>query len=214
MSINTSYSPPRHDILAMIPREPIDRVLDVGCSAGATGAELKRVRGVHVTGVELDGPSAQAAADVLDEVRCGEAVAELSRLADEGREFDLVVCGDVLEHLADPWAALKLIRKLVPAGWVIVSLPNVAHISTFAALARQRWPYRTRGIHDRTHLRYFGSANLPELFGDAGFDEIRRHVHHRIVERPHRINGLFEPVLRRVPILSRYTEYQFVCLLR
>jgi 2-polyprenyl-3-methyl-5-hydroxy-6-metoxy-1,4-benzoquinol methylase len=128
--------------------------------------------------------------------------------------FDLVLCGDVLEHLVDPWTALRCLRALCPNGYSIVSLPNVAHVSTFIALLRSHWPYRERGIHDRTHLRFFGRNNLSELYQGAGFREVRRRTRYRLLERPSPINERLEPVLGRIPVVRRFLEYQFISLLK
>jgi hypothetical protein len=120
----------------------------------------------------------------------------------------------VLEHLHDPWLALRTIRGLT-RGHVILSLPNVAHFSTLWSLfAGKRWPYRDRGIHDRTHLRFFAARNLPELFADAGFTEMRREQHHRLIETPHPINEKLSGVLSVLPGISGLTCYQFLCVLR
>lgn len=215
-SRNPSYVGTRSDMLALVPEGFRGRALEIGCAAGATGASLKQARpGVEVTGIELDPELARQAAERLDRVVVGDALGQLQELERAGERFDLVLCGDVLEHLVDPWNALRSVRRLCPAGFVVVSLPNIAHISTVASLVlRSYWPYRDRGIHDRTHLRFFGRRNLPELFGAAGFEEVKRVTHHRMLERPHRVNELADPVLARLPFVSRLFEYQFVCLLR
>jgi 2-polyprenyl-3-methyl-5-hydroxy-6-metoxy-1,4-benzoquinol methylase len=203
-------------MLSLVPAGALARVLEVGCAAGATGAALKLARpGAEVTGIELDPELARAAAARLDRVLAGDAVAQLRTLEQEGARFDLVLCGDVLEHLPDPWSALRIVRALCPSGHVIVSLPNIAHLSTISSLLfRSYWPYRDRGLHDRTHLRFFGRKNLPELFEETGFREVRRITHHRLYEKPHRVNQLLDPLLGRLPLASRLFEYQFVCLLR
>lgn len=213
MSQQSSYLGIRTDMLNMLPPRGFLSALDVGCASGATGCELMR-RGVRVTGIEYSAEGAAASREVLDEVLQGDAGVHLAALVAAERTFELVLCGDVLEHLVDPWTALAQIRKLVPHGYVVVSLPNVAHLSTFLELARGRWPYRDRGIHDRTHLRFFGRRNLRELYSEAGFIETRRQVHHRIIERPHWLNQRTEPLVSRVPVLRRLTEYQFVSLLQ
>ena len=41
-------------------------------------------------------------------------------------------------------------RSTQPGGAAIVSLPNVAHWSTYAALVRGSWPRNPEGIHDAT----------------------------------------------------------------
>lgn len=214
MSPQPSYLGVRHDMLRMVPEVAIDRVLDVGCAEGAT---VRALRAMHpeivAEGLEVDPRSAAAARAHLDRVLEGDASTLLPRLVHEGATYDLVLLGDVLEHLVDPWNALECVRRLCPQGHVVVSLPNVAHLSTLLSLIEGRWPYRERGIHDRTHLRWFGIENLHSLFADAGFQEIRREANHRIIEVPHRLNERLEPWLRRIPGLRRFTAYQFVSLL-
>jgi 2-polyprenyl-3-methyl-5-hydroxy-6-metoxy-1,4-benzoquinol methylase len=212
---NPSYINVREDLLALVPDEPLALVLDLGCANGATSAALKQRRpGVHVTGIELDESLAEAARQRLDRVIVADCVAGLEQLQGEERKFDLVLCGDILEHLADPWGALRRIRQLT-RGYVVVSLPNVAHFSTiWSLLASKRFPYRDRGIHDRTHLRFFAAQNLPELFEQAQLEEVTRKVQHRLIERPHPFNEKVAPFLAVVPGLSGLTSFQFLSLLR
>lgn len=210
---NPSYIHVRHDLLGLRP-ENWTSALDVGCATGVNGAALKHEhRERLVVGIELDQSMSEDAAKVLDRVIQGDAVAGLETLLREGESFDLVICGDVLEHLADPWHALRLIRELCPKGAVLVSLPNVAHISTIMSLLFWgRWPYRDRGIHDRTHLRFFGRSNLPELFRAGGFYCEEMRTRHRLRER----KGLrrMEAIVSRLPIVRQLTTFQFLCRLR
>lgn len=212
---NPSYVNVRHDLLALIPDEPLVEVLDLGCATGATGHALKQQRpDVRVTGIELDEALAKEASTRLDRVLVADCMQGLQALHDEQRQFDLVVCGDILEHLTDPWAALRRIRQLA-RRYVIVSLPNVAHFSTiWSLLVSKRFPYRDRGVHDRTHLRFFAAANLPELFAQAELEELTRKVQYRLIERPHPLNEKLAPVLAFVPGLAGLTSYQFLSLLR
>lgn len=213
-SENPSYIQVRRDMLSMIDAtRSMAAILDVGCSRGATSRALADgVDGAcHTVGIELDEDAARAASQVLDEVICGDAVESLEQLVARGESFDVVMCGDVLEHLQDPWAALRLIRKLcAPHAQVIISLPNVGHYSTIVALLRQRWPYASRGIHDRTHLRWFARENLNELYEQASFREIKRQETHRLIETPHKLNARTAPLLRRVPVLRALTVFQFL----
>jgi 2-polyprenyl-3-methyl-5-hydroxy-6-metoxy-1,4-benzoquinol methylase len=212
---NTSYTNAREDLLALSAGLDFVDVLDVGCANGATCAVLKaRFPAARVTGIELDPGLAEVAKTRLDRVLVGDASEMLASLRAEGASFDLVLCGDVLEHLVDPWQALAAVRALT-RGHAIVSLPNVAHFSTLWSLfASKRWPYRERGIHDRTHLRFFAAANLPELFESAGFSEVKRAQQHRVLERPHPINEKLNGVLRLLPGVSGLTCYQFLSVLR
>ncbi len=213
-SENPSYIQVRRDLLGMIERtHSIERILDVGCSRGATAHALsEELGGVQRTvGIELDADAAEMASEVLDEVLCGDAVAGLRALEKREETFDVVMCGDVLEHLQDPWEALRVIRKLcAPGAQVIISLPNVGHYATIVALLRKRWPYESRGIHDRTHLRWFAQGNLEELFTQASFVEVKRRQTHRLIERPHKINARAERVIKRIPLVRDLTIFQFL----
>ncbi len=74
-------------------------------------------------------------------------------------------------------------------GLIVASIPNVRHYSTiFSLVVRGYWPYRDRGIHDKTHLRFFTLKNIKELFLDANLDIISIVRNYRIIERPHKYN--------------------------
>jgi 2-polyprenyl-3-methyl-5-hydroxy-6-metoxy-1,4-benzoquinol methylase len=148
---------------------PRSRVLDVGCATGYLAAELAR-SGCAVTGVEPDAHAAAAAREHCEAVIGGDVEdaacrAELEAL---GR-FDAVVCGDVLEHLRDPWEALAFLSSLLaPGGRVVVSVPNIAHWTGRRALLRGRFDYAAHGLFDVTHLRFFTRPSAHALVAAAG----------------------------------------------
>ena len=145
------------------------RVLDVGCATGYLAAKLTR-RGCRVTGIEVDPVVAERARSHCEAVLVGDVEddvwrAELAALA----PFDVVLCGDVLEHLRDPWSALRALAALaVPGGEVVLSVPNVAHWTGRRAVARGRFPYAEHGLFDRTHLRFFTRTSARDLAQSAG----------------------------------------------
>ncbi len=149
------------------------RVLDLGCGGGQNGALLKRAGAREVVGVELDANAAAQARKRLDAVVLGDlARLDLAELGDE--PFDAILAGDVLEHLAEPEAVLACaLTRLRPGGAVVVSLPNVAHVVVFANLLMKRWPRRSSGIFDRTHLRFFAKRDMIGLLEGAGLRVLR-----------------------------------------
>jgi SAM-dependent methyltransferase len=85
--------------------------------------------------------------------------------------FDALVCGDVLEHLRDPWRTLHaLVALLRPGGRAAISIPNIAHWTARRALLRGRFDYAAHGLFDRTHLRFFTRATAHDLATSAGLD--------------------------------------------
>jgi methionine biosynthesis protein MetW len=147
------------------------RVLDVGCATGYLAAELA-ARGCAVAGVEADPAAARAAAAHAGPVVTGDVETEDCRRAlTELAPFDAVVSGDVLEHLRDPWGALRFLATLLhPGGRAVLSVPNIGHWTARRALLRGRFPYAPHGLFDRTHLRFFTRASARELVAAAGLE--------------------------------------------
>jgi SAM-dependent methyltransferase len=200
-----AYERARPEILAHVPPDA-RRVLDLGCATGATGAALKARGAVEVVGVELEPEYAREAARTLDRVIVADAEAPPQ---DVGR-FDVLIAADILEHLKDPWAALRAYADhLEPGATAIVSLPNVAHWSTYAALARGHWPRRPEGIFDATHLRWFTLDDARDLLVQAGLTP------HTVIRRPwlwtrgSRLDALAPPLLN-VPGLRTLITFQHV----
>jgi methionine biosynthesis protein MetW len=153
---------------------PRSRVLDVGCAGGYLAVAL-RERACSVLGVEADAVAAGAARRRGVEVVEG-SVADAAVLASlrAAGPFDALVCGDVLEHLVDPWSVLAALAGLLrPGGIAAISLPNAAHWTVRRALLRGRFPREDHGLFDRTHLRWLTLADARELVAGAGLDVVR-----------------------------------------
>jgi len=90
-----------------------------------------------------------------------------------GAPFDIVLCGDVLEHLGDPRAGLrKLTSWLKPEGIVLACVPNVAFVQIRLDLLFGRFRYRSHGILDVSHLRFFTKRTFLMLLVEAGLDVV------------------------------------------
>ena len=144
-------------------------VLDVGCATGYLGEALVR-RGCRVVGVEADPAAAAAASRVYEAV----FVADLDQVdltaTLAGARFDVVIFGDVLEHLKDPDRLLAQAQVLLAKdGYVVASIPNIAHASVSLALLRGEFRYQERGLLDSTHLRFFTLDSIRAMFERAGY---------------------------------------------
>ena len=196
-----AYENARPDIQALVPAGA-KRVLDLGCASGALGAAL-RTRGAEVVGIEHDSSYAADAAARLDRV----ITADLESFDGWGElgSFDVVIAGDVLEHLRDPWGVLRRAAALLPAGGTaIVSLPNVRYWETFWILARHNtWPRRAEGIFDATHLRWFTLRDAWSLLDQAGLEVVQ-------VERQMRLRGRGSRWDRAVGRLARLPGRSFL----
>lgn len=82
------------------------------------------------------------------------------------KNFDLIIFGDVLEHVLYPEDVLKYFVKyyLKENGILIVSLPNVANFSVRLKLLFGNFDYTETGILDKTHLKLYTDKTARELF--------------------------------------------------
>lgn len=205
---NPSYVVPRSDVVDLVPLTS-RRILDIGCSTGVLGRQLKERQHCEVHGVDFDKTMLEEAAMYLDSVRCVDLNRDPSSLAELSPPFDTVIAADILEHLSDPWTIVDISRSLLSrGGTLVVSIPNISHYSTFLALLSHKWPYRDRGIHDRTHLRFFSKRNIEMLIDPKEFNviEIRRNL--RLIERPSHINRI--AFITNIPFVREYFTFQYL----
>lgn len=163
------YESPRPDVERHVPRGARN-ILELGCSAGALGASIKRRQDAAVLGVEIDPSYARDAGARLDRVVCSSAEAFLAGPVPPEAPFDCLIAADVLEHLVNPWTVLsEAVALLEHEATVIVSLPNVLYWKALReVILRRRWPRKLEGTFDQTHLRWFAQADAVDLVRSAG----------------------------------------------
>ena len=155
----------RREIKPLLPKSP-DRILEVGAGAGATLKWLKTIYPeAETTAVELN-------PDLQDELKQNVDVAVIGQIDEtftELKTYDLILLLDVLEHLPDSTTTLRKLSKLLePGGQIIVSVPNIAHLSvSVPLLLKRRFNYQDSGILDRTHLKFFVEDTAIKLLNDA-----------------------------------------------
>jgi 2-polyprenyl-3-methyl-5-hydroxy-6-metoxy-1,4-benzoquinol methylase len=144
-------------------------VLDVGCSAGYFGEALIEHKGCTVDGVEPDPGDFKEATKRLRRV-ANSFVEEAMESTFKGQKYDHIVFLDVIEHLYDPVATLKLVKThLKPGGSVIFSIPNMAHASVRLMLLKGDFEYGNTGLLDNTHLHFYTGREIERVFESAGY---------------------------------------------
>lgn len=153
-------------ILRLVP--PRSTVLDIGCAEGYLGKTLTS-RGCRIWGVDKNARAIRTASAWYEEV-INIDLDTARVLPWPTKVYDVILAADVLEHLKSPDATLQMLRRyLTPSGVLIVSLPNIAHLSIRLLLLGGRFEYRESGILDETHLRFFTFKTACEFVEAAGF---------------------------------------------
>ncbi len=172
MSLPPYYRRVNPDLLRLIPPDA-RLIVEVGCGAGALAAEYRRVNpAVRYVGVERHEAAAREAAGPgrVDRVVLADADRlDLAALDVPPGGADVLVFGDVLEHLADPWTLLtRLVPLLREGGQAVACIPNTQHWSVLSGLMAGRWDYADEGLLDRTHLRFFTLDTMVAMLAGAG----------------------------------------------
>jgi len=143
---------------------PGQRVLDLGCRDGAlTQAYLD---GNDVVGVDADREALAEAAKLGIETHWADLDQPLE-FADGS--FDVVIAGELLEHLRDPLRLIAEIRRVLrPGGTFVASVPNAYRLKGRLLFLLGRPPE-----NDSTHLQMFSGDDVRALL--TGLDDT--HVH-------------------------------------
>lgn len=147
-------------------------LLDLGCSGGLLSQRMREL-GHTVTGVdvlEIEGVRERVDHFVKADLDQGLP----AELAERG-PFDVVVCGDILEHVRQPEQILEQIRELLaPSGVLITSVPNFGHWYARARTVLGLFDYDQRGLLDNGHVRFFTRRGLLRRLRDAGFKVVHQ----------------------------------------
>lgn len=162
------------ELLSMLPKE-VQTVVEIGCGAGRFAAAYRAINPtVRYLGVEIFEKAAQQAATQMNDVIIGniedsDVFFELEEMLEDSK-IDVLVFGDVLEHLLDPWEILAKFKQLMSSnGYCVACIPNISHWTILAGLIHGEWNYADSGLLDKTHLRFFTKKTMIELFQNTGW---------------------------------------------
>ncbi len=139
------------------------RLLEVGCGSGDFLCEAEEA-GYDVLGVEY---SADACANAGRRLKRGRVVqGELAEVKLPDSHFDVCVLNDVIEHVRDPLAFLREVRRVLrPGGAIFIATPCLDSWS--ARWMKERWME-----WKPEHLTYFNKANIQTALLKAGFEQV------------------------------------------
>jgi len=162
------------------------RILDVGCGTGFLLKALELEGYEHLWGVEVDASQLGEAGRRLERTKLAHQDAFVF-LESNREQFDIVLCYDVIEHMAKEQivALLRLAREsLAPGGTLVVKTPN-ADFPCFAS--------RMRYV-DFTHEAMFNEDSIKMVLRQAGFQQITC----RATRRPPGCRQFIAGILRTV----------------
>lgn len=145
-------------------------VLDIGCGAGLQAEPLARM-GAAVTGIDAAPENIAAAQTHAEKSSLGihYIATSVEALATTGRQFDIITCLEVVEHVADRDSFFASLAALLKRGGLaILSTPNRTAASWAVLIAGAEILTRQipRGAHD--WQRFMTPPELAEALTNAG----------------------------------------------
>jgi SAM-dependent methyltransferase len=134
----------------------------------------------------------------------------------EDGSFDVVVCGELIEHLAlgPEHLLFESNRVLAPGGRLLLSTPNAVSLARLIAIARgvnPDWPFSPQGIYCR-HNRLYTSEELHDLLvGNAFHPYLEKgltFMHQRSWYRPGPVGALKWASMRTVQQILDWQPYR------
>lgn len=168
-------------------------LLETGCAMGANFTYIKALNPkAELCGIELcDGAAyfAKKHADVCS------ADLEKIEVPEWDNKFDYIIMGDIIEHLIDPWSALKKLKVMLKSGGcIIASIPNIMNAVTMYHILSGKFTYEESGVLDKTHMRFFTKYEIEKMFNDCGYD-IEFLGYNQIVGRDDDINNFEKEIM-------------------
>jgi SAM-dependent methyltransferase len=158
------------------------RIVDLGLSRGLLLERFRRYAGVKLIGIEIDPAEIEHAQNrglepLQHYVNVFDGNVMTAQLPYEDASANVVLAGEILEHVVDTAGFLREIyRTLAPGGALVLSTPNIFWSKNRVRLLAGRYPdaleYRSRYGADFGHVRIFGPDQLRELLGETGFADI------------------------------------------
>jgi SAM-dependent methyltransferase len=148
-----------------------DTVLDIGCGTGAFTRDFAAVVGALGLAIGLDAAPAMLARAVRETLAGNVAYvrADAERLPFRPASFDAICCFAALHLLADPWAALDEIgRVLAPGG----------RLALLTSHRRRGGPILVieSGLGALLDVRMFAAGELDAALQERGLDTVHRQV--------------------------------------
>ena len=165
------FAMPLHDVtfesrvasvLPLALRENPSAVLDIGCNRGELLGRFPTA--IRRCGIDCLDPGAVSPGfeyrqrDVAKGLPFGEG------------EFDVVLAGEVVEHLLDTIAFLRECRRVLrPGGVVLLTTPNLAYWRNLLQWMRQQqFFFVDHRAGENGHVRYFAPRTLRAVMMEAG----------------------------------------------
>ncbi|MFA6304907.1 MAG: class I SAM-dependent methyltransferase [Patescibacteria group bacterium] len=147
-------------------------ILDIGCSNGILGQEVKKLMPCRFFGTDISAQAVHEAKQVLDNAWQFNLEDEIVNWPEELRQnnYDAIVLSEVLEHLFEPENLLIKLKELPQADKeILITVPNLLFWKNRLKIFFGQFNYTNQGIMDKSHIHFFSWASFKKMIADSGY---------------------------------------------
>jgi 2-polyprenyl-3-methyl-5-hydroxy-6-metoxy-1,4-benzoquinol methylase len=143
-------------------KNPIAKILDIGCGNGGLLSALSRLGYQNLTGMDPSATSTEYIVNNLhfSAIQGGIFTSDLFDVTSEEEKYDCIILSHVMEHIYDLKQSIRNIARLLKQnGFVYVEVPDASRYHEFYVV-----PYY---YFDCEHINHFDEASLGKLMKSA-----------------------------------------------
>ncbi|RLE01448.1 MAG: SAM-dependent methyltransferase [Bacteroidetes bacterium] len=162
------------EILAIISKLNVQRILDLGSGNGALCQQLQK-SGYDAVGVEIDKKGIEIARKAYQEVPfyCYGVGDDPELLLEKEQPFEAVISTEVIEHLFTPHTLIRYAKAVLQdRGYLILSTPYHGYIKNMAISVLNKWDFHFTALRPGGHIKFFSRRTLSQLLNQNGFEVI------------------------------------------
>jgi 2-polyprenyl-3-methyl-5-hydroxy-6-metoxy-1,4-benzoquinol methylase len=160
-------------LLKCIPTGKPLRIADLGCGNGYF-ANLLAEQGHAVTALDFSEEGIRIARQAYPKVSFHSMSVYDDLVAAIGKDYDVVVASEVIEHLFNPKAFMDNARALLaPGGLLVLTTPYHGYLKNCVLALTGKLDKHFTVDWDCGHIKFFSVKTLGALVADKGFKNIR-----------------------------------------
>ncbi len=180
-----SESSDSHSYLLPVVDKEVDRMIkdmglensqsnlfDAGCGNGYFAGYFAS-KGFNVAGCDASSEGISIAKSSYPTVRFESMSVYEDLVMKFGKEWDLILSTEVIEHLYDPRKYINnLLLMLKPGGALIITTPYHGYLKNLALAITGKMDQHHGPLWDGGHIKFWSKKTLEELLQECGFDTV------------------------------------------
>ncbi len=149
-------------------------ILDIGCGNGSILSNLQN-KGFELYGIDGSESGIKIAKQSFPEINffVGDITTNISDILPI-KEFDLIICTEVIEHIYSPRDLVKnCYHFLKPGGKLIITTPYHGYLKNLILAITGKMDQHFTVLWDGGHIKFWSKKTLSKLLQESGFNKLQ-----------------------------------------